>query len=63
MTCMRVWGHGILNVLEAGKDAGWVVAIVLICVGTFAVSSVFFKRGFGRRSHVTHPEPSLKHIR
>ena len=42
---MRVWGHTIWNVLEAGKDAGWVVAVVLICIGTFAVSSVFIKRG------------------
>ena len=44
---MRLWGtHAILNLLNAGKDAGWAGAMVLICVGTFAVSSMFVTRGF-----------------
>jgi len=44
---MRLWGtNAILNLLEAGKDAGWTGAMVLICVGTFAVSSMFVTRGF-----------------
>jgi len=62
---MRVWeSHTISNLLEAGKDTVWVIAIVLICVITFAVSSVFVKHGFRRnRSRPDGHEASLKHIR
>ena len=63
---MRVWeGHTILNLLETGKDAGWVVAIVLISLITFALSSMFVKRRFGtsRGRVLTRHEASLKHIR
>ena len=43
---MRVWeGYTVLNLLGAGKDAGWVVAMIVICVTTFAVSSIFVKGG------------------
>ena len=42
-------GYMLLNLLDIGKDAGWVVAIVLICLTTFVVSSVFVKQGFGLR--------------
>ena len=43
---MRGWeGYTVLNLLEAGKDAGWVVAIIVICITTFAFSSIFVKRG------------------
>ena len=42
---MRVWdGYTVVNLLDAGKDAGWVVAMIVICVTTFAVSSIFVKR-------------------
>lgn len=41
--------YSVLKLLEASKDAGWVIAMVLICVTTFAVSSVFVNRGFKRR--------------
>jgi hypothetical protein len=42
---MRLWeGYSILNLLAAGKDAGWVIAIVLVCLTTFAVSSIFVKK-------------------
>jgi len=53
------------NLLEAGMDTGWVVAIVLICICTFAVSSILVKSGLGRsRGHsLTRHEASLKHIR
>ena len=52
---MRVWeGYTILNLLQNGKDAEWVVAIIVICITTFAVSSIFVKGGafakFVRRS-------------
>jgi hypothetical protein len=40
-----VEGYTVLDVLTAGRDAGWVVAMIMICVTTFAVSSVFAKRG------------------
>ena len=62
---MKVWeGHTILKLLQAGKDTGWVAAIVLICVITFAVSSMFVKRRFGRSGSraLTRHEASLKHI-
>ena len=42
-------GYMLLNLLGIGKDAGWVVAIVLICLTTFVVSSIFVKQGFGLR--------------
>ena len=43
---MRGWeGYTVLDLLGAGKDAGWVVAMIVICVTTFAVSSIFVKRG------------------
>ena len=43
---MRAWeGYTVLNLLAAGKDAGWVVAMIVICVTTFAVSSLFAKSG------------------
>lgn len=46
---MRFWeGYTVLNLFDAGKNAGWVVAMVLICVTTFAVSSIFVNRGFKR---------------
>ena len=45
---MRLWGtHAILNLL----DAGWTGAMVLICLGTFAVSSMFDTRGFRKMRH------------
>ena len=35
---MKIWlGYTVLNLL----DAGWLLAMALICVITFAVSSVF----------------------
>jgi hypothetical protein len=47
---MRLYpAYDVLKLLEASKDAGWVIAMVLICVTTFAVSSVFVNRGFKRR--------------
>jgi hypothetical protein len=47
---MRLWAdYTVLNLLGAGKDAGWVVAMVLICVTTFTVSRVFVNPGFKRR--------------
>jgi ABC-type Fe3+ transport system permease subunit len=63
---MKVWeGRTISNLLEAGKDTGWVVAMVLICVCTFAVSSMFVKSGFtrSRGRDLTRHEASLKHTR
>ena len=36
-------GRTILNLLGAGKDAGWVAVMIVICVTTFAVSSIFVK--------------------
>ena len=43
---MKVWeGYAVPNLLGAGKDAGWVVAMIVICVTTFAVSSIFVKVG------------------
>ena len=45
------WGSfGILKLLETGKDAGWMVAVILICLATFAISSVFVNRGFRQHS-------------
>jgi hypothetical protein len=42
---MRIWdGHTIISFLEAGRDAGWAIAMVVICITTFAVSSLFVKR-------------------
>ena len=47
---MKLWeGYTFLNLLVAGKDAGWVVAMVLICVCTFAVSSVFVRKHVRQR--------------
>ncbi len=44
---MRFWQeYTVVNLLDAGKDAGWVAAMVLICVATFVVSSIFGKRAF-----------------
>jgi hypothetical protein len=63
---MKVWeAHTILKLLEAGKDTGWAVAIVLICLITFAVSSMFVKRRFGRSGSraLNRDEASLKQIR
>ena len=41
---LRVWESStVLNLLGASKDAGWVVAMIVICVTTFALSSVFVK--------------------
>ena len=41
---MRIWeGYTVLNLLGAGKDAGWVIAMIVICVATFALSSVVVK--------------------
>jgi hypothetical protein len=63
---MKGWtGRTILKLLEAGKDTGWVVGIVLICVITFAVSSMFVKRRFGRSGSgaLTRREAFLKHMR
>ena len=43
---MRVWeGHTVLNLLRAGEDAGWVVAMIVIGFTIFVVSSIFVKRG------------------
>jgi hypothetical protein len=43
---MRVWeGHTVLNLLRAGEDAGWVVAMIVIGLPTFAASSIFVKGG------------------
>ena len=43
---MRVWeGHTVLNLLRAGEDAGWVVAMIVIGFTTFVVSSTFVKGG------------------
>jgi hypothetical protein len=36
--------HGLLRLLEIGKDAGWLAAMIVICVATFVVSSVFVNR-------------------
>ena len=36
-------GYTVLDLLGAGKDAGWLVTMVLICVTTFAVSSIFVR--------------------
>ena len=45
--CMRWWeGHLVLSLLATAKDAGLVVALVLICVTTFVVSAMFLKLGF-----------------
>jgi hypothetical protein len=41
--------YTLLNFLVAGKDAGWVVAMALICVSTFLVSSMFVKRDVRHR--------------
>ena len=36
---MRVWeGQTVLNLLRAGEDAGWVVAMIVIVSTTFVVS-------------------------
>jgi len=41
---MRVWeGPTVLNLLRAGEDAGWVVAMIVIGFTTFAVSSIFVR--------------------
>ena len=41
---LRVWESStVLNLLGASKDSGWVVAMIVICVTTFALSSVFVK--------------------
>ena len=38
---MRVWeGHAVLNLLRAGEDVGWVVAMIVIGFTTFVVSSI-----------------------
>jgi len=43
---MRVWeGHTVLNLLRAGEDAGWVVAMIVIVLTTFVVSPIFVKGG------------------
>jgi hypothetical protein len=41
-------GYTVLKLLEASKDAGWVIAMVLICVTTFTLSSIFANRDFKR---------------
>jgi len=41
---MRVWeGHAVLNLLRAGEDVGWVVAMIVIGFTTFVVSSIVVK--------------------
>ena len=41
---MRVCeGHTVLNLLRAGEDAAWVVAMIVIGFTTFVVSSIFVK--------------------
>ena len=41
---MRVWeGHAVLNLLRAGEDVGWVVAMIVIGFITFVVSSIVVK--------------------
>src|SRR5437870_6578543 len=41
---LRVWESStVLNLLGASKDAGWVVAMIVICITTFALSTVFVK--------------------
>jgi hypothetical protein len=37
-------GHTFISLLGAGKDAGWAIAMIVICITTFAVSSVFARR-------------------
>ena len=37
------------NLLGAARDAGWVVAMVLICVTTFAISAMFVNCGSRQR--------------
>jgi hypothetical protein len=42
---MRIWqDYGVVNLVGAGKDAGWVIAMIVICITTFAVSSIFRTR-------------------
>jgi hypothetical protein len=42
---MRFWeGYSVLNLPAATKDAGWMVVMILICIVTFAVSSIFAAR-------------------
>jgi hypothetical protein len=48
---MRIWhGYGIVDLVGAGKDAGWVIAMIVICITTFAVSSIF-----RTRKHAANP--------
>jgi len=43
---MRVWeGHTVPNVLRAGEDAVWVLAVIVIGFTTVAASSIFVKEG------------------
>jgi hypothetical protein len=49
-------GYTVLNLFDAGKDAGWLVVIVLICLTTFAVSSIFVDRGFHERRQKSSQE-------
>jgi hypothetical protein len=40
-----VWLQGFKSA-QGGKEAGWVAAIVLICVATFVVSSILARRTY-----------------
>jgi len=34
-------GYTVVSLLGASRDAGWVVTMILICVATFTISSIF----------------------
>lgn len=40
---MKLYGLTLFDVLAIARDAGWIVAMVLICVATSAAASLFVK--------------------
>jgi hypothetical protein len=46
---MRLWEGDLLSLPGTGKEAGWLVIMVLICLATFAVSSIFVDWGVRSR--------------